>query len=348
MLLLDVLIRYPTITLLFAMAFLLWRYARNLIQGKLGILVSLSMAVLLLGTAPPPLKLPEPAYTFVRITDISNLAMLWLFSLSLFRDDFKMGKVEWAGLIIYTSVVGTIRLFDLQVIETLPQAFFNFASLFSAALMIHLIWTALQGRKDDLVESRRKGRVWFALGMTVAAGISIFSEFAVTDMATVDFIRPMTTLPIIVWAFVWLTEFRTDKLMFQPETRTEPTEPAKPAINPKDKVMHDQLVTIMEEDEIYKEQGLTIRILSDRMSVPEHQLRSLINQGLGYRNFAAFLNHYRLGYAKSVLSDPAQARLPVLTIAMDAGFNSLAPFNRAFKATEGVTPTAYRAGELGG
>jgi AraC-like DNA-binding protein len=29
---------------------------------------------------------------------------------------------------------------------------------------------------------------------------------------------------------------------------------------------------------------------------------------------------------------------------MDAGFQSLGPFNRAFKAATGVTPTAYRRG----
>ena len=38
----------------------------------------------------------------------------------------------------------------------------------------------------------------------------------------------------------------------------------------------------------------------------------------------------------------AQAEVPVITIAMDAGFQSLGPFNRAFKATTGVTPTEYR------
>ncbi|RTM02125.1 MAG: AraC family transcriptional regulator, partial [Bradyrhizobiaceae bacterium] len=34
--------------------------------------------------------------------------------------------------------------------------------------------------------------------------------------------------------------------------------------------------------------------------------------------------------------------VPVITIAMDAGFQSLGPFNRAFKAVTGVTPTEYR------
>jgi AraC-like DNA-binding protein len=32
----------------------------------------------------------------------------------------------------------------------------------------------------------------------------------------------------------------------------------------------------------------------------------------------------------------------VLTIAMDAGFQSIGPFNRAFKAETGMTPTEFR------
>ena len=43
-----------------------------------------------------------------------------------------------------------------------------------------------------------------------------------------------------------------------------------------------------------------------------------------------------------LLASLGQAEVPVLTIALDAGFQSLAPFNRAFKATTGVTPTEYR------
>ena len=34
--------------------------------------------------------------------------------------------------------------------------------------------------------------------------------------------------------------------------------------------------------------------------------------------------------------------IPVLTIALDSGFQSLGPFNRAFKADTGMTPTEYR------
>jgi AraC-like DNA-binding protein len=70
--------------------------------------------------------------------------------------------------------------------------------------------------------------------------------------------------------------------------------------------------------------------------------RKVLAGRLAYRNFNVFLNNHRIEEAKAALADPSQAEVPVITIAMDAGFQSLGPFNRAFKATTGVTPTEYR------
>ena len=46
--------------------------------------------------------------------------------------------------------------------------------------------------------------------------------------------------------------------------------------------------------------------------------------------------------AKAALTDPCQIEVPVLTIALDAGFQSIGPFNRAFKAATNLTPTEFR------
>ena len=88
--------------------------------------------------------------------------------------------------------------------------------------------------------------------------------------------------------------------------------------------------------------ALTIGSLAVELGVQEYRLRQLINEGLGHRNFNAFLNHYRLEDARGALADPAQRQVPVLTIAMDAGFQSIGPFNRAFKAATDLTPTEFR------
>ena len=98
----------------------------------------------------------------------------------------------------------------------------------------------------------------------------------------------------------------------------------------------------MTAQRVYREPSLTIAALALRMGLPEHRLRKLINEGLGHRNFSSFLNAYRIADAKRALRDPALADTPVLTIAMDAGFQSLGPFNRAFKADTGLTPTEFR------
>ena len=68
--------------------------------------------------------------------------------------------------------------------------------------------------------------------------------------------------------------------------------------------------------------------------------------GLGHRNFNAYVNGLRLEQACKALADPALRHLPVLSIALDAGFQSIGPFNRAFKAAMGVTPTDYRRHKL--
>ena len=104
---------------------------------------------------------------------------------------------------------------------------------------------------------------------------------------------------------------------------------------------------LMREERVYREEDLTIAALALKLGVPEHRLRRLINQKLGHRNFSAYLNQWRLGDAKQALCDPTQRAVPITTIALDAGFRSLGPFNRAFKGETGVTPSEFRAQALG-
>jgi AraC-like DNA-binding protein len=76
--------------------------------------------------------------------------------------------------------------------------------------------------------------------------------------------------------------------------------------------------------------------------MPEYRLRVLINKRLGYRNFNALLHEHRLKDACERLADPARAHLPILTIALDVGYQSITPFNQAFRDAMGCTPSAFR------
>jgi AraC-like DNA-binding protein len=94
------------------------------------------------------------------------------------------------------------------------------------------------------------------------------------------------------------------------------------------------------------EPDLSLGTLAERLKLPEHRLRRLINKGLGYRNFATFLNDHRVSQAKRMLADPENSRQQIVTLAFELGYASLAPFNRAFRELTGMTPTEYRAQAL--
>ena len=123
-----------------------------------------------------------------------------------------------------------------------------------------------------------------------------------------------------------------DAVARAPEARLSAADPA----------LLQRLERLMTEARVLREEGLTIGVLARRLRVSEQRLRQAINEGLGHRNFNAFLNRFRIEEVKAALADPAQAGVPVLTIALDAGFQSIGPFNRAFKAETGMTPTEFR------
>jgi AraC-like DNA-binding protein len=134
-----------------------------------------------------------------------------------------------------------------------------------------------------------------------------------------------------------------DAALLMPPARQAPAMAAPEA---DDSRLLARLASEMTSERLYRQDGLTITAVAARLGVPEYRLRRAINQGLGARNFNAYLNRFRIDETKAALADPGQREVPVLTIALDAGFGSLAPFNRAFRAEAGCTPTEFRAKSL--
>jgi AraC-like DNA-binding protein len=95
----------------------------------------------------------------------------------------------------------------------------------------------------------------------------------------------------------------------------------------------------MAEDRLYRNQGVTLRHLSDHTRVPENYLSQVLNEHLG-RNFYEFINHWRIKDACGLLADEA---FSIIEIGEEVGFNSRSTFNAAFKKETGLTPSEYRA-----
>jgi len=179
-----------------------------------------------------------------------------------------------------------------------------------------------------------------------AGGVIIFEMFeAITgNRGGYPIMQLINTLLILaLMLFAGLALLRTDpQLLVETEEDAPHTdEPRRLDLSPSESVLHDRLIAAMAAG-AYREPGLTIAGLAEQLDTPEHRLRSLINRRLGYRNFSAFLNHYRIGEAREKLSSRDEVDLPVLTIAMDLGYNSLPTFNRAFRGETGTTPSDFR------
>jgi len=107
----------------------------------------------------------------------------------------------------------------------------------------------------------------------------------------------------------------------------------------------ERLELLMTTESFYRDPELSVSKLADRLGLPEYKLRDLINKRLGYRNFPAFVNEHRLNEVAQKLRDPAFDGRPILSLALDAGFGSIGPFNRAFRERYDMTPSEYRAVE---
>lgn len=228
----------------------------------------------------------------------------------------------------------------------------GFLVLHTVALLLvaDLVRVGIFERDDDLIEERRIVRLWLPLLVALQAGQILMIEM-LELVSIVDSRQPVlsvvnSSVILVIMLFASLTLFRTNRELLPAQGEEEPANPDTDMIpdldlSPSEKVLHEKL-TIAMEDGAYTSPGLTIAALADQLDTPEHRLRALINSRLGHRNFSAFVNRYRIAEAQRMLSSSEHVDLPVLTIAMDLGYNSLPPFNRAFRELTGSSPSEYR------
>jgi AraC-like DNA-binding protein len=278
-------------------------------------------------------------------------ALFWLFARALFEDDFQPGYRE-AGAILVMLALGAVTV---ALGGAGRVAAGTAQRLVGLALVGHAIWVVLQGYAGDLVERRRRFRAPFVLLSGLYVAVVGITEIALAGTAAPIGLSALNALGILALTFasmMYFTGLRVEAIVPAPRlpTAAAPADTAAPPEAPvpptEDDALLARLRDLMERDRAYRTEGLTIGALAGKLGTQEYLLRRLINGRLGHRNFNAFLNGYRLAEAKAALADPSQAEVPVLTIALDAGFASLGPFNRAFKAETGLTPTEFRRNAL--
>ncbi|MGH1362967.1 MAG: helix-turn-helix domain-containing protein [Calditrichia bacterium] len=101
-----------------------------------------------------------------------------------------------------------------------------------------------------------------------------------------------------------------------------------------------KLLTFIHENQPYLNPELNISQLSELSAIPPKYLSQILNEEYGM-NFFHFINSYRVDEVKRRLMNGEHHSKVLLSLALEAGFNSKAAFNRAFKKQTGITPTEF-------
>jgi len=329
------------LTLVVAILAPLWRHARHAELVRISIALAVSLVVQAVSASPwVEHRLSCAAQSPGIGLSLGTAVLFWLFARAVFEDGFRLRGWHgalWAAVVLYGASIchwaGWWPAFAL--LRAVPVAF----TLLGLAAVVGP-W------RVDLVEKRRRWRGVVVGGGAVYALVMVGLRIRSVDgsLSSSGALGDVAMMLVLTSLIAWrLLAPRAQGLWGE---EAAPVPPPPSAADTQDQAVAGALAKLMSDGRGYAQEGLSLAGLAEQLGTPEYRLRRVINQGLGHRNFNAYVNGLRLAEAKRRLADPAQRTLPVLTIALDVGFGSIGPFNRAFKADTGLTPTEFRQQRL--
>lgn len=285
----------------------------------------------------PPYILFTDGVGFLRLLAVFGAFSSTFFLLTIFLDG-KRFAVLWLG----SGVAISVATYFAPEFPTYIPLLRAYAALHFTALLTLILYSA----RGDLIEARRRVRPVVATILTAFFVYQAF--FSRPNFGAATYTEAMMTILGITLCIavvsLWVLTVNQDRW---PGAIIRENLDAPTPLN-----VHSAQTALIAKinaamaNHIWRQESLTVADLALKVDAPEHRVRKAINQTLGHRNFASFINSARIEEAQKRLVDPADLDTTVLAIAYDVGFASLGPFNRAFRAEFGCTPTEYRRRSL--
>jgi len=270
---------------------------------------------------------------------ISIPVIFFLLTKAVFDDHF---HPSWKIAVSFGVQIAThfwVYLPDVSSLGPLArQTCYIISQIVAIGFVIAAIYTAVKTSKGDLVEARVRFRSIFIFVTAALIGITLIVEAMPILKESINALQILQRSSIFgLSLFFVINNFHVKSGFF---FRIEP--PKEKPVAQEDSQLRKKLEVLINEEKVYRKEGLTIKELAEMMSEQEYKVRRLINGELGFRNFNDFLNKYRVHEACAILNDASQNRKTILEIAYGLGYQSIGPFNKAFKEVTQTTPTAYR------
>ncbi len=105
--------------------------------------------------------------------------------------------------------------------------------------------------------------------------------------------------------------------------------------------LKEKLLTLLNQDKIYKQNDLTLNKLSELLNTTKHNTSQIINEHFKL-NFNKLINSYRIKEAKEILKKNSNSKnFSIIDVAYEVGFNNKVTFNKSFKKINKITPSEY-------
>ncbi len=268
-------------------------------------------------------------HVLLLFTDLAPFATVW-YALAHLNPQFKLDKIPkwiltvillWLGWLVYFFLVlgGHGLLHD-----------FNHA--LGVMLLCYVIYSCISEFNGDLDNDRRNTRIMLvALCSLYMIGLVVF-EFTLKSVR--DSWQFSVVNSLLIFSAVFLVcakEMFSRQEILAPQPLGAAQAPAEHNNQSSTARVRQTLPGHTENLQRLMAQGafldtdLTVNHLARQLALPAHQLRHLINQQLGFNNFSDFLNSYRIPWVCEQLADESKRHLPILTLALEAGYGSIAP-----------------------
>ena len=294
--------------------------------------------------------LAEPngwVYAAMTLLGSGGCAWFWLLSRSLFRDR----KALDSKAVLLVPVVIVVEAFVALMppasfsgsMSELFRVFSNVASFVCIAAIVFVWNEVLTGFSKIRSKHERHFRIAYLGMFSIPVAVAILWVMgAEADTLAAEWNDKLLTFCAIV-ALVGsrlAVEYRLytlrEKRPLSEEDLLELSEQEQT------KLLADNILKAINSDVLLTQANLKVSDLAVHLGAQEYKVTRCITNTLNYRNFNHMVNKHRIDRALEMLKNPDKSHFNIATIAFDCGYNSLGPFNRAFKQHTDKTPSQFR------
>ena len=205
------------------------------------------------------------------------------------------------------------------------------------ALSLLLIW--LKRESLDKLHKRQNGkeRFWLIMAFIILnVGLLIINFLSVGD---VDNAPNFNLIRVIIGlSFVYVASTSLFRVYPPVLKKTSDNNGGGKSLSQEDIGIALRIENLLHIEKIYQEPSYNRASLAKELSIGEAQLSRVVNGYFG-KNVPLLLNKLRVEEAKTLLR---QTDADISIISEEAGFNSIATFNRVFKDIVSISPNEYR------